>query len=84
MYPADRSKLRTMQGSFSMLFIGVFFLALWITGLATANTLGGFIHVLLVLAIIVLLSRMIRGNGSSKVAELRASATRPGTSGSER
>ena len=67
-----------------MLFVGVFLLALWITGLATAYTLGGFIHVLLVLAVVALLSRAIRGNGSSKVAELRASAARPGTWGGEK
>lgn len=32
--------------------------ALWLLGLATSYTLGGFIHVLLVLAIIVLAIRM--------------------------
>lgn len=45
-----------------MLFVGVFLLALWITGLATANTLGGFIHVLLVLAFMALLSRTLKGS----------------------
>jgi hypothetical protein len=67
-----------------MLFVGVIFLALWITGLATSYTMGGFIHVLLVLAMVALMSRMIRGNTSSKAAELRASAGRPGTWGSEK
>lgn len=61
-----------------MLLIGVFFLGLWITGLATSNTMGGFIHVLLVLSIVALLSRMIRGGNSSRAAELRASNPRPG------
>ena len=59
-----------------MLFIGIFFLGLWITGLATSKTLGGFIHVLLILSIVTLLSRMIRGGNSSRVAELRASSAR--------
>jgi hypothetical protein len=67
-----------------MLLIGVVFFALWITGLATSYTMGGFIHVLLVLGIVALLSRMIRGNNASRVAELRASATRPGTWGNEK
>ena len=33
-------------------------------------TLGGFIHVLLVLSIMVILSQMIRGNRGSRLAEL--------------
>ena len=60
-----------------MLLIGVFFFGLWITGLVTATTMGGFIHVLLVLSIMALLSRMIRGGNSSRTAEMRASIARP-------
>ena len=67
-----------------MLVVGVFFLGLWITGLVTAHTMGGFIHVLLVLAIMALLNNLIRGNHSRRLADLRASAARPGTWGSER
>jgi hypothetical protein len=33
----------------------------WLLGLVTSYTLGGFIHVLLVIAVIVLLFRVIRG-----------------------
>jgi Family of unknown function (DUF5670) len=51
-----------------MVWIGVFFLGLWIAGEATSYTLGGFIHVLLVLSIMVILSQMIRGN-RSRLAE---------------
>jgi hypothetical protein len=36
-------------------------LVLWVLGLVTSTTLGGFVHVLLVLAIIVLLFRVIQG-----------------------
>ena len=36
-------------------------LVLWVLGLVTSTTLGGFIHILLVLAIIVLLFRVIQG-----------------------
>lgn len=34
---------------------------LWLLGLVTSYTMGGFIHVLLVLAVIVLLVRLIQG-----------------------
>jgi hypothetical protein len=36
-------------------------LILWILGLATSYTLGGFIHILLVLAIVTVLIRVIQG-----------------------
>jgi hypothetical protein len=67
-----------------MLLVGVMFFALWITGVATSHMMGGFIHVLLVLAIIALMSRMIRSNSSSKLAEWRASAPQPDISGRDR
>lgn len=67
-----------------MLLVGVMFFALWITGMATSHTMGGFIHVLLVLAIVALMSRMIRSNNSTKLAEWRASVPQPDTSGSDR
>jgi hypothetical protein len=34
---------------------------LWLLGLITSNTMGGFIHVLLVIAIVVVLVRIISG-----------------------
>ncbi len=34
---------------------------LWILGVVTSYTLGGFIHILLVIAIIVVLVRLIKG-----------------------
>lgn len=34
---------------------------LWLLGLVTSYTIGGFIHVLLVIAIILVLIRLIRG-----------------------
>jgi hypothetical protein len=61
-----------------MFLIGVIFLGLWIAGLTTSYTLGGFIHALLVLAIVALLSRMIRSNDSNRLAELRAAAAEIG------
>ena len=39
----------------------VVLLALWLLGLATSYTLGGLIHILLVIAIVVVLVRVIQG-----------------------
>ncbi len=41
--------------------IAVVLLILWLLGLVTSYTLGGFIHVLLVIAIVVVLLRVISG-----------------------
>ena len=41
--------------------IAVIMVALWLLGLITAHTMGGFVHVLLVIAIVVVLVRVIRG-----------------------
>ncbi len=35
---------------------------LWLLGLVTSTTMGGMIHLLLVVAIVVVLLRVIRGN----------------------
>jgi hypothetical protein len=39
----------------------VILLILWLLGLMTSHTMGGFIHILLVIAIVVVLVRVIRG-----------------------
>jgi hypothetical protein len=41
--------------------IVVILLALWALGLMTSTTLGGLVHILLVLAIIVVLLRVLQG-----------------------
>jgi len=41
--------------------IVVILLVLWLLGLVSSYTLGGFIHILLVVAIVVLLLRVIQG-----------------------
>lgn len=41
--------------------IAVILLVLWVLGLVTSATMGGFIHILLVLAIVVVLLRIIKG-----------------------
>ena len=39
----------------------VVLLVLWLLGVVTAYTMGGFIHILLVVAIVVMLIRIIQG-----------------------
>ncbi len=41
--------------------IAVILIVLWAVGLVSAYTMGGFIHILLVLAIVVILVRVISG-----------------------
>ncbi|HTQ53849.1 MAG TPA: lmo0937 family membrane protein [Bryobacteraceae bacterium] len=41
--------------------IFVILLVLWLLGLVTSYTLGGFIHILLVVAVVVLLIQLISG-----------------------
>jgi hypothetical protein len=41
--------------------IAVVLVVLWIMGLVTSYTMGGFIHILLVFAVIVVLIRVIQG-----------------------
>lgn len=56
-----------------MFLLAVLFLGLWLTGVATSYTMGGFIHVLLILGIVVFINGMIRGNKTTKLHELRSS-----------
>lgn len=41
--------------------IAVVMLILWVLGLVSSYTMGGFIHILLVIAIVVVLLRVING-----------------------
>jgi hypothetical protein len=41
--------------------IAVVLLILWLLGLVTSYTMGGFIHILLVIAIVIVLLRVIQG-----------------------
>lgn len=46
--------------------IAVILLVLWLLGFVTSFTLGGFIHILLVVAVIMILLRLIRGENPIK------------------
>lgn len=39
----------------------IFLLALWLVGLVSSYTMGGFIHILLVVAVIILIFRLVTG-----------------------
>jgi hypothetical protein len=43
--------------------IAVVLIILWLLGLVTSYTIGGFIHILLVIAVIMVLLRLISGRG---------------------
>ena len=44
--------------------IAVILVILWLLGLVTSYTLGGFIHILLVLAVVVIVLRVIQGRSA--------------------
>jgi hypothetical protein len=44
-----------------LVFIFVLLLALWLLGMISTYTLGGYIHLLLIIAVAVLLIRIIQG-----------------------
>jgi hypothetical protein len=44
-----------------ILFLVLLLVALWLLGMVTSTTLGGALHILLVIAVIFLLIRVIRG-----------------------
>jgi hypothetical protein len=44
-----------------MLWLAAILMALWLLGLATAYTLGGFVHILLVVSVAVLFIRLTMG-----------------------
>jgi len=43
--------------------IAVVLVILWLLGLVTSYTIGGFIHILLIVAVIMVLLRLVRGRG---------------------
>ncbi len=43
--------------------LAIILVVLWLLGLVTSTTLGGFIHILLVIAVVVILVRVVQGRG---------------------
>ncbi len=58
--------LRTQQEDLMLYTIAVILIILWLLGIVTSYTMNGFIHVLLVIAIITVLLRVIRGENIFK------------------
>ncbi len=48
-------------GKFMLWTVFIILILLWLIGIVSSNTLGGFIHVLLIVAIIVILVKIIKG-----------------------
>ena len=44
-----------------LMILAILLILLWLLGIVTSYTIGGFIHILLVIAIIVFLVRIIQG-----------------------
>jgi hypothetical protein len=46
----------------NMLFLVVLLVALWLLGLVTSYTLGGLLHILLVIAVVLFLVHIVQGS----------------------
>jgi len=57
------SGAQTSKGKIMLYTIAVVLLILWVLGLVTSYTVGGFIHILLVIAVVMVLLRLISGRG---------------------
>jgi uncharacterized membrane protein YtjA (UPF0391 family) len=44
-----------------LMTIAIILIVLWLLGMVTANTMGGIVHVLLVIALVIFLVRVIQG-----------------------
>lgn len=53
------------KGNIMLWTIAAVLVVLWILGLVTSYTLGGFIHILIAVAVVVLLVRIIQGRRAS-------------------
>jgi predicted ferric reductase len=51
------------RGGDMILFLVFVLIVLWLLGMVTTYTLGGWLHILLVIAVVFLLIRVIRGQG---------------------
>jgi phosphatidylserine synthase len=61
-YTRDQLEEKPFTKGVPMLWtIAVLLLILWLLGMVSSYTLGGFIHILLVLAIVAVLIRLIQG-----------------------
>lgn len=57
----DNGPQFNLKGFAVLYTIAVILVILWLLGMVTSYTLGGFVHILLVIAIVAVLLRVIRG-----------------------
>ena len=50
-----------------LITIAIILIVLWLLGMVTSYTLGGFIYILLVIAIVMIIIRLINGNSIRQV-----------------
>jgi fatty acid desaturase len=65
---ADPAEVRCGQseGTAMLTTVAVVLIVLWLLGILTSYTMGGFVHILLVIAIVVVLIRIIQGRNPLK------------------
>jgi hypothetical protein len=59
--PAGSEPMANGKENLMLWTIAVILIVLWLLGLVSSYTMGGFIHLLLVLAVVVVLVRIIQG-----------------------
>jgi magnesium-transporting ATPase (P-type) len=62
-FTAKTSPVQPEEDKIMLYTIAVVLIILWLLGLVTSYTVGGFIHILLVVAVIMILVRLISGRG---------------------
>ena len=60
-FPQNDGMMRATKENQMLYTIAIVLILLWALGLVSAYTMGGFIHVLLVIAVVVILLRVISG-----------------------
>lgn len=55
--------ITTIEDTIMLYTIAVVLIILWLLGLVTSYTIGGFIHILIVVAVIMILVKLISGRG---------------------
>jgi hypothetical protein len=58
---SSSESIQPQRGHPMLYTIAVILLVLWLLGLVTSTTMGGFIHVLIVIALVMVLLRIIQG-----------------------
>ena len=62
--PHGDTEAHTIDSSQMLYTIAVVLVVLWLLGLVTSSTMGGFIHILLVIAVVMVLLNLISGRKS--------------------